>query len=85
MIGAGGNTFSEIRRQRQSKQLKSVRTKGFLSPIEITPLTIQVMRNGTISVSVTGIEAPFISYNDTTVVDVQYISFRYCCIFFSRK
>lgn len=78
MIGAGGNTFSEIRRQRQSQQLQSVRNKGFLSPIEITPLTIRVMRNGTISVSLTGKEPPFLSYNDTNVVDVQYISFRYC-------
>lgn len=83
VIGAGGNTFSEIRRQRQKQQLKSVRMKGFLSAIEVVPLTIRVVRNGTISVSVTGQKSPFIAYNDTDVINVQYISFRLFSIVFS--
>lgn len=75
VIGAGGNTFSELRRQRQKLQLKSVSMKGFLSAIEITPLTVRVVRNGTISVSVTGQSQPFLAYNDSDTINVQYISF----------
>lgn len=81
VIGAGGNTFSEIRRQRQKQQLKSVRMKGFLSGIEIIPLTVHIVRNGTISVSVTGQQSPFIAYNDSDVINVQYISFRLLAYF----
>lgn len=49
--------------------------KGFLSPIEITPLTVRIIRNGTITVSVTGQTVPFLSYNDSDVLNVQFISF----------
>lgn len=49
--------------------------KGFLSGIEITPLTVRVLRNGTISVAVTGQPRPFLAYNDTDVINVRFISF----------
>lgn len=76
MIGAGGNTFCEIRRQRQTQPLKTLRMRGFLSAIDIVPLTIRLTKTGTISVSVTGQSTPFIEANDSNVIDVKYISFR---------
>lgn len=75
-MGAGGNTFNEIRRQRQKNPLKTIQMLRFLSPTDIMPLTIQILRSGNISVAITG-RPPFITAFDRNVLDVNYLSFRF--------
>lgn len=77
VLGAGGNTFNEIRRQRQSQPLKTMRVKNFLSPTDVMPLTVRILKTGNISISITG-QPPFISAFDPNVLDIKYISFRWC-------
>lgn len=76
VLGAGGNTFNEIRRQRQSHPLKTMRVKSFLSSTDVMPLTIRITKSGNISIAITG-QPPFISAYDPTVIDIKYISFRF--------
>lgn len=76
VLGAGGNTFNEIRRQRQSQPLKTMRMKNFLAPTDLMPLTLRISKAGNISVSITG-QPPFISAMDPNVLDIKYISFRF--------
>lgn len=75
VLGAGGNTFNEIRRQRQSHPLKTMRVKSFLSSTDVMPLTIRITKSGNISVAITG-QPPFIAASDPNVLDIKYISFR---------
>lgn len=76
VLGAGGNTFNEIRRQRQSQPLKTTRVKNFLSSTDVMPLTVRIMKSGNISVAITG-QPPFITAFDPNVLDIKYISFRF--------
>lgn len=76
VLGAGGNTFNEIRRKRQKDPMKTVRMKNFLSPIDIMPLTIRILKSGNISVAITG-QPPFITAQDANVLDIKYLSFSY--------
>lgn len=75
-MGAGGNTFNEIRRKRQKDPMKTIRMRHFLSPIDIMPLTIRIHKSGNISVAITG-QQPFIVAHDSNVLDIKYISFSY--------
>lgn len=76
VLGAGGNTFNEIRRQRQSHALKTMRVNNFLSPTDVMPLTVRITKSGNISVTITGHSSPFISAFDQNVLDIKFISFR---------
>lgn len=75
VLGAGGNTFAEIRRFRQSQPLKTLRLLGLLSPVDPLPLTIQILNSGLISVNVTGQNTSIIAANDTKLLPVKYLSF----------
>lgn len=81
VLGAGGNTFNEIRRKRQKDPMKTMRMRHFLSPVDIMPLTIRILKSGNISVAITG-QPPFIVANDSNVLDVKFLSFSY--VFFAR-
>lgn len=56
--------------------MKTVRMRHFLSPVDIMPLTIQIVKSGNITVAITG-QPPFIAAHDTNVLDIKYISFSY--------
>ncbi|XP_031620035.1 acetylcholine receptor subunit beta-like 2 [Contarinia nasturtii] len=75
VLGAGGNTFNEIRRQRQSQPLKTMRMKNFLSQTDVMPLTVVITKSGNISITITGQSSPFLSAFDPNVLDIKYISF----------
>lgn len=75
VLGGGGNTFCEIRRQRQKDPLKTIKIRRFLSATEIMPLTIRVTKSGNISVAIAN-QLPFLSAHDPHVLDIKYLSFR---------
>lgn len=76
VLGAGGNTFNEIRRQRQSQPLTTKRMNSFLSSTDVMPLTVRILKSGNISVAITG-QLPFLTAFDPNVLDIKYISFRF--------
>lgn len=82
VLGAGGNTFNEIRRKRQKDPMKTVRMRHFLSPVDIMPLAIRILKSGNISVAITG-QPPFIMTHDSNVLDIKYLSFSY--VFLEKK
>ncbi|XP_065081381.1 uncharacterized protein NtR [Ochlerotatus camptorhynchus] len=75
VIGAGANTFSEIRKQRKKNPLKTKSTKNVLSPIDPLPLRIRITREGLIEVGIEGQELPLMSATDKNLIAVQYLSF----------
>lgn len=75
VIGAGSNTFAEIRRQRQTHPLRTIRVKNILSPINPLPLTIRITVDGLIDVRITGQEHSIINATDTDPLPIKFISF----------
>lgn len=47
VIGAGGNTFSDIRRKQKASVRVSYRKKGLLSAVDITGFWIHIYRSKT--------------------------------------
>lgn len=75
VIGAGSNTFAEIRRQRQTQPLRTIRVKNILSVINPLPLTIRITADGVIDVRITGQENSIINATDKDPLTINYISF----------
>lgn len=75
VIGAGANTFSEIRKQRKKNPLKTKSTKGILSPIDPLPLRIRITKEGLIEVTIEGQDLPLMSATDKNLINVRYLSF----------
>ncbi|XP_055532815.1 uncharacterized protein LOC129722956 [Wyeomyia smithii] len=75
VIGAGANTFSEIRKQRKKNPLKTKTTKGVLSPIDPLPLRIRITKDGLIEVLIEGQDLPLLSATDKNLIDVHFLSF----------
>lgn len=75
VLGAGGNTFSEIRRRRTTLPLQTIRMKNLLSAIEPLPINIRISLDGLIEVKITGQDQPIMSAVDKNPLPVQYISF----------
>lgn len=75
MIGAGGNSFSEIRKMKQKRPIKTRSLTDVLSPIKPTPIEINIFRNGTIQVWVIGKPIPLLTAFDRDLVTVNYLSF----------
>lgn len=73
-LGAGSNTFAEIRRQRQMYPLRTVRVRNLLSALNPLPITITYL-NGLIDVRIKGQENPIISVTDDDPLTINYISF----------
>ncbi|XP_065168807.1 acetylcholine receptor subunit beta-type unc-29-like isoform X2 [Atheta coriaria] len=70
VIGAGGNTFSDIRRKQKASVRVSYRKKGLLSAVDITGFWIHIYRNGLIDVGKDGEEVAFMSWQDTELLPV---------------
>uniref|UniRef100_A0A336N7Y6 CSON008575 protein n=2 Tax=Culicoides sonorensis TaxID=179676 RepID=A0A336N7Y6_CULSO len=74
-IGAGANTFCEIRKKRKSNPLKTKRLQ-ILSVIDPVPITIRITRSGLIEVSIPGDILPLISAEDPDpILDLKYLLF----------
>nr|QQH14669.1 nicotinic acetylcholine receptor beta 2 subunit [Blattella germanica] len=75
VLGAGKNTFSDIRRLRRSSTRATSATKDLLSPIELRAFWVRLDNKGLIEVGKEGEDAPFLFWTDPTPLDIQYFSF----------
>ncbi|XP_050316044.1 neuronal acetylcholine receptor subunit beta-3-like [Anthonomus grandis grandis] len=78
VIGAGGNTFSDIRRMQKSDVRHSVRIKNLLSALDPQFFWLHIVRNGTggqLEVGREGENKSFIDWYDDQLLPVKYISF----------
>nr|CAI5841343.1 unnamed protein product [Callosobruchus analis] len=75
VIGAGGNTFCDIRRKQKSDVKASVRIKDLLSALDPRFFWIHITKEGVIDVGKEGEELPFISWIDPDPLPLKYISF----------
>jgi hypothetical protein len=79
VLGAGENTFCEIRKNKQKNPIKTKIVKDVLSPIDPLPLIIKVnssQANGSsIEVWIENQTIPLISVLDSDPIEIHYISF----------
>lgn len=75
VLGAGGNTFAEIRRRRQSSPMRTVRVKDVLSAIDPLPLNIRITKQGEIIVKINGLNKVIVNATDKNPLSINYISF----------
>ncbi|VEN45521.1 unnamed protein product [Callosobruchus maculatus] len=75
VIGAGGNTFCDIRRKQKSDVKASVRIKDLLSALDPRFFWIHITKEGVVDVGKEGEELPFISWIDPDPLPLKYISF----------
>ncbi|KAL1131351.1 hypothetical protein AAG570_010969, partial [Ranatra chinensis] len=74
VLGAGKNTFSDIRRLRRASTRATTPTRNLLSDKIMQPFWVKI-NNGLISVGKDDSEIPFLSWQDTNPLDIRYISF----------
>lgn len=75
MIGAGGNTFNEIRLQKSKKPIKTIREKNILSVIQPISFILRVTKAGLVDVKATGRNNSVINTTIENVFPIEYISF----------
>ncbi|XP_019767087.2 neuronal acetylcholine receptor subunit alpha-4 [Dendroctonus ponderosae] len=75
VIGAGGNTFCDIRRMQKSDVRHSVRTKALLSALDPHYFWLHITQEGLIQVGREGDNASFIEWLDPEPLGVKFISF----------
>ncbi|KAG5869885.1 Acetylcholine receptor subunit alpha-like 1, partial [Gonioctena quinquepunctata] len=75
VIGAGGNTFCDIRRKQKSDVRASVRVKNLLSALDPQSFWLHITKDGDIAVGKEGEELPFISWVDPDPIPLKVISF----------
>lgn len=75
VIGAGGNTFNEIRLQKSKKPIKTIRERNILSVIRPMFFTIRVTKDGLVDVRVAGRNESVVSANIQKVFPIDYVSF----------
>ncbi|KAJ4447965.1 hypothetical protein ANN_09975 [Periplaneta americana] len=75
VLGAGRNTFSDIRRLRRSSTKATARTVDILSPVELRGFWVHVSYKGDIQVGKEGDDVPFLFWTDPTPLPVLYFSF----------
>lgn len=79
VLGAGENSFCEIRKNKQKNPIKTKVIKDILSPIDPLPLLIKVNstenRSSVIEVWIENQPFPLISVNDLQPIETHYVSF----------
>ncbi|XP_046382402.1 neuronal acetylcholine receptor subunit alpha-4-like isoform X2 [Ischnura elegans] len=75
VIGAGGNTFSFIRRGETDSSKIRLETEGFLSANETRGFWIRISEDGSINVGKEDDENPFMSWEDEDPLHINYFSF----------
>ncbi|CAH0550795.1 unnamed protein product [Brassicogethes aeneus] len=75
VIGAGGNTFCDIRRQQKAAVKSSIRRNGLLSAVDVKTFWLHITKDGIIEVGVEGEELPFISWIDADPLPITVFSF----------
>ncbi|KAL3288189.1 hypothetical protein HHI36_002639 [Cryptolaemus montrouzieri] len=75
VIGAGGNSFCDIRRMQKSQVKESVRIKDLLSALDIRSFWIHMTEDGELAIGKEGEDIAFISWKDPNPLAVKVISF----------
>lgn len=75
VLGAGRNTFSDIRRLRRSSTKATARTRDLLSPVELRGFWVHFNGKGILQVGKEGDELPFLFWTDPDPIDIHYFSF----------
>ncbi|XP_059056222.1 neuronal acetylcholine receptor subunit beta-2-like [Achroia grisella] len=75
VVGGGGNTFTELRRQLRRNAKVSSKTHGVLSNMELRGFYITISKDGLISFGREGEILPIISFYDVDPLDIKYLSF----------
>ncbi|XP_026470701.1 acetylcholine receptor subunit beta-type lev-1-like [Ctenocephalides felis] len=74
VLGAGGNSYSEIRRALRKNGIKSVRTTNLLSAIRYTVFWVKISSDGSIEVGREGEDLPFMATKDPNPLNIKYFS-----------
>ncbi|KYB26739.1 hypothetical protein TcasGA2_TC033650 [Tribolium castaneum] len=75
VIGAGGNTFCDIRRMQKSGVKATVRVKGLLTALDPQSFWIHISEDGVIEVGKEGEELAFLSWIDPDPLPLKVFSF----------
>uniref|UniRef100_A0A4Y0BR30 Methyltransf_FA domain-containing protein n=1 Tax=Anopheles funestus TaxID=62324 RepID=A0A4Y0BR30_ANOFN len=82
VLGGWTNTKSAGRQQyrnasnaNNNNQLVQVQTPNLLSQFQPTMFVLEVFNNGTVQVSIDGQDHPFLSFNDSQRIPVNYMTF----------
>ncbi|KAJ3637736.1 hypothetical protein MTP99_001172 [Tenebrio molitor] len=75
VIGAGGNTFCDIRRRQKSSVKATVRIKGLLSALDQQSFWIHMSKDGVIDVGKEGEELGFLTWTDPDPLPLKVFSF----------
>lgn len=75
VLGAGRNSFSDIRRRRRAATRASAMTKDILSPTDLRGFWIRINNQGLIQVGTDGDDVPFMYWQDTEPLPIRYFSF----------
>ena len=75
VLGAGKNTFSDIRRLRRSSTRATAATKDLLSPVELRGFWVRFDGKGLIQIGKEGDDIPFLFWNDPKPLNIEYFSF----------
>ncbi|KAM3962178.1 uncharacterized protein ACR2FA_003674 [Aphomia sociella] len=75
VVGGGGNTFTELRRNLKRNAKTSSKTHGILSNAELRGFYIKISKDGLISFGREGEILPIISFYDVDPLNIKYMSF----------
>lgn len=75
VLGAGSNTFSDIRRLHRRATKATARTMNLLSPVELRGFWVHFDGRGMLQVGQEGEELPFLFWTDPSPLDIRYFSF----------
>ncbi|KAJ3648987.1 hypothetical protein Zmor_020751 [Zophobas morio] len=75
VIGAGGNTFCDIRRMQKSGVKATVRIKGLLSALDLQSFWIHISKDGIVEVGKEGEELAFLTWTDPDPLPLKVFSF----------
>ncbi|XP_053620310.1 acetylcholine receptor subunit alpha-type unc-38-like isoform X2 [Plodia interpunctella] len=75
VVGGGGNTFTELRRNLRRNAKASAKTLGILSNAELRGFYIKITKDGQLEFGREGELLPIISIYDVDPLDINYFSF----------
>ncbi|CAB3385729.1 Hypothetical predicted protein [Cloeon dipterum] len=75
VLGAGRNSFSDLRRLQRTGTRSTLPTADILSPLELRGFWIRLSSDGFIGVGKEGDDVPFLAWRDPEPLKIQYFSF----------
>jgi hypothetical protein len=75
VLGAGRNTYSDIRRLHRTATMATANTKDILSPVELRGFWVHFNGKGILQVGKEGDDLPFLFWTDPSPLNIRYFSF----------